>query len=440
MAFSIAIEIFTPLQNARCVQARVGALAKGRGRSATPRSKENRGERANPLEVSRRIELVHYGHDAPVYSHGPRHPLRPDRVTLTYDLIHALGLTDGERVVEVLARDATDDELGLVHTAEFIEATRLAGHGRAGRWERFGYDAADNPIFNMMHEAGARVVGATLTGGAAVLEGRCDHAFNPAGGLHHAMPGRASGFCVYNDLSVTIAWLLEQGVERVAYVDVDVHHGDGVQAAFEDDPRVLTISLHQDGRTLFPGTGFVADMGRGRARGTKVNVPLPPGTGDAPWLRAFHAIVAPLVAAFRPFVLVTQLGCDTHFTDPLADFRLTTAAYRETAQALHALAHEVTDGRWLATGGGGYRWASVVPRAWTLYFAEMVAQALPHTLPAAWVAEAEARCGCDVPATFSEPAIEGEDVQAQVDEVIEAVRRDIFPWHGLPPRGRDATA
>lgn len=390
---------------------------------------------ANPREVSRRTELVHYGQDAPLYTHGARHPLRPDCVMLTYDLIHALGLVDGERVVQVPARDATDDELRLVHAAAFIEATKRAGHGETGRWERFGYDAIDNPVFKMMHEAGARVVGATLTGGEAVITGRADHAFNPAGGLHHAMPDRASGFCVYNDLSVAIAWMLARGVDRVAYVDVDVHHGDGVQAAFEDDPRVLAISLHQDGRTLFPGTGFVSDMGRGRARGTKVNVPLPPGTGNAPWLRAFEAVVPPLVRAFRPAVLVTQLGCDTHVTDPLADFRLTTAAYRETARVLHALAHEVTEGRWLATGGGGYRWASVVPRAWTLYFAEMIEQALPDALPTTWVAEARMRCECDVPATFNEPAVVGDDVEAQVDEVIEAVRRDIFPRHGLPPRG-----
>ena len=278
---------------------------------------------------------------------------------LTYALIEALGLVDGERVVAVDGRDATDAELRRVHAAEFIEATRKAGHGRDGPWERFGYDALDNPVFPRMHEAAARVVGNTLMAGAAVVEGRADHAFNPAGGLHHAMPGRASGFCVYNDLAVTIAWMLDQGVERVAYIDVDVHHGDGVQAAFESEPRVLTVSLHQDGRTLFPGTGFVRDMGQGKARGTKVNVPLPPGTGNAPWLRAFHAVVPPLLRAFRPTVLLTQLGCDTHYTDPLAEFCLTTAAYRETARTLHALAHEVTDGRWVATGGGatsGHRW------------------------------------------------------------------------------------
>ena len=187
------------------------------------------------------------------------------------------------------------------------------------------------------------------------------------------MPSRASGFCVYDDPAVAIAWLLEQGVPRVAYVDVDVHHGDGVQAIFYDDPRVLTVSIHQSGDTLFPGTGFVSERGRGDAEGTKVNVPLWPGATDEAWLTAFREVVPPLVQAFGPDVLVTQLGCDTHATDPLAQLRLTTRAYRETASMLHGLAHEVTEGRWVATGGGGYQWARVVPRAWTIAFAEMSA-------------------------------------------------------------------
>ena len=172
-------------------------------------------------------------------------------------------------------------------------------------------------------------------------------------------------------------------------MDVDVHHGDGVQAIFYEDPRVLTVSIHQSGDTLFPGTGFVDERGAGDAEGTAVNVPLQPGVGDRAWLAAFAEIVPPVVRAFAPKVLVTQLGCDTHRTDPLAQLRLSTAAYRETAATLHALAHEVTGGRWLATGGGGYQWATVVPRAWTIAFAEMAGAELPDALPEPWIEQVE---------------------------------------------------
>ena len=329
--------------------------------------------------MSERVELVWYGDDAPWYDHGPQHPLRPARVILTRRLIQDFGILDGRRAVETPARDATDDEIGLVHTDEYIDATKRAGRGEPGDWGRFGYGPGDNPIFPHMHESSARVVGASLVAAEAVWSGRADHAFNPAGGLHHAMPARASGFCVYDDPAVAIAWLLGQGAERIAYVDVDVHHGDGVQAIFYRDTRVLTISLHQTGRTLFPGTGFPHEYGAGEAQGTKVNVPLPPFTGDDLWLQAFTEVVPPLVETWKPDVLVTQLGCDTHHTDPLANLELTTAAYRRTAVALHDLAHRAAGGKWVATGGGGYQWARVVPRAWTIYFAEMAGISVPDT-------------------------------------------------------------
>jgi acetoin utilization protein AcuC len=268
----------------------------------------------------------------------------------------------------------------------------------------------------------------------AVDSGRADHAFNPAGGLHHAMPERASGFCVYDDPAVAIEWLLRRrGMGRIAYVDVDVHHGDGPQAIFYEDPRVLTVSLHQSGRTLFPGTGFVHEAGRGSALGTKVNVPLPPSTGDEGWLRAFDAVVPPLVRAWDPDVLVTQLGCDTHHTDPLAMLSLTTNAYRATAAALHRLAHEAAGGRWVATGGGGYQWAAVVPRAWTIYFAEMADATLPDELPPEWIESAEREAGRRLPGTLSEGPLPREPFGTlrSVDEVIRDVRRTIFPRHGL---------
>jgi acetoin utilization protein AcuC len=354
-------------------------------------------------------------------------------VLFTWSLITACGLLDAPGVSTVESAPATEEDLRLVHAGEFIDATRRAGHGEPGDWWRYGYGPGDNPIFPQMHEAAAAVAGASIAAAEAVSGGRVEHAFNAAGGLHHAMPARASGFCVYDDPAIAIAWLLRQGVHPIAYVDVDVHHGDGVQAIFYEDPRVLTISIHESGEFLFPGSGFVTERGAAGGEGTKVNVPLHPGTTDEAWLAAFDAVVPPVVRAFGPKVLVTQLGCDTHATDPLAHLRLTTRAYRETASRLHALAHEVTDGRWIATGGGGYQWATVVPRAWTLYFAEMCGVELGDELPEGWIEtiEFEVRRAC--PTTFSDPPVPQDRLDAETEAAIEVVRDTCFPFFGLRP-------
>lgn len=343
--------------------------------------------------------------EARIYDHGPGHPLRPSRVLLTWALIDAYGMHDQPTVARLGANPADDETLMLVHTPEFIDATRQAGHGVDLPWSRFGYGPGDNPIFDRMHEAAAIVAGASVEAARAVLAGEVAHAFNAPGGLHHAMPGRASGFCVYDDPAIAIAWLLSNGVERIAYVDVDVHHGDGPQAIFWDDPRVLTVSIHEHAPELgfFPGTGSLSERGGSGAPDSAVNVPLSPGSGDVAWLAAFREVVPPVVRAFAPDVLVTQLGCDTHLSDPLAHLGLTTEAYRTTAALLHELAHEAAGGRWVATGGGGYQWARVVPRAWTLYFAEMAEVAVPDELPQAWIERAEVELGDAVPTTLSEP-------------------------------------
>jgi acetoin utilization protein AcuC len=374
--------------------------------------------------MSDRVELV-YGPEILAYDHGPQHPLRPVRVRLTRELIAAYGLLEGDGVTETPPRVATDEELQLVHTERYVDAVKRTAELSPGELVRFGFGPGDNPTFPGMHEASARVAGASLVAAEAVLSGRADHAFNPAGGLHHAMPERASGFCVYDDPAVAIAWLLQQGVERVAYVDVDVHHGDGPQAIFYRDSRVLTISLHETGRYLFPGTGFVDERGEGEAEGTKANVPLPPFTSDDSWLQAFHEVVPPLVRRWKPNILVTQLGCDTHHTDPLAHLNLSTLAYREAAEVLHGLAHDAAGGRWLATGGGGYQWARVVPRAWTVFFAEMSERALPDELPEAWLAVARAEAGADVPDTLSEESPPGGD-HAEVEALLQRVRREVL--------------
>ena len=236
------------------------------------------------------------------YDLGGDHPFNPVRLELTIRLATELGVLDG---VELLVPSAAgDEELLRVHAPEYLAAVREAP--LVGWDVGHGLGTADNPVFSDMHAASSLVVGSTLLAARKIAEGEADRAVNIAGGLHHAMRDQASGFCVYNDCSVAISWLLDHGFSRIAYLDTDVHHGDGVQAAFYDDPRVLTISLHQHPFTLWPGTGYSAETGRGGADGTAVNIPLPPRTRDPGWLRAFHAVVPSLLAEFEPQLLVTQ--------------------------------------------------------------------------------------------------------------------------------------
>ena len=275
------------------------------------------------------------------YDFGPGHPLAPVRVELTVRLARALGVLTAPGVGVAAPDPATDAELELVHEPEYIAAVRRAGEsGPDAALLRFGLGTADDPVFPGMHDASALVTGATLAAARAVALGSAEHAASIAGGLHHAMAGHASGFCVYNDPAIAIAGLLGEGLERIAYVDIDVHHGDGVQAAFYNDPRVLTISLHEHPATLFPGTGRPSESGGPDADGYAVNVALPAGTTDAGWLRAFHAIVPPLLRAFGPQLLVSQHGCDTHWMDPLAHLELTIDGQRAAHAAIHRLAHE----------------------------------------------------------------------------------------------------
>ena len=319
------------------------------------------------------------------YDFGPSHPLRPLRLALTMALAGQLGVLARPGVTVAAPVPADDALLELVHDPQYLVAVRRAPDDVMGRMSlRYGLGTPDNPVFREMHEASALITGATVGAARAVWEGTHQHAVNIAGGLHHAMRSQASGFCVYNDPAVAIAWLLAQGATRVAYVDVDVHHGDGVEAAFYDDPRVLTVSLHESGSTLFPGTGWPDQVGGPGALGSCVNVALPAGTGDGGWLRAFDAVVPAALRAFAPQVLVTQHGCDSHVTDPLANLRLTVDGQRASYAALHALAHEVCGGRWIALGGGGYEPVQVVPRAWTHLLAEATGAAVSGPTPDDW--------------------------------------------------------
>jgi acetoin utilization protein AcuC len=320
--------------------------------------------------MSGSVALV-WGDEFMTYRLSDDHPLQPLRVKLAVEQIQQAGLAAFAEVVA--PRVASDEEIALCHSAEYIDLVRRLSDGRANPLEgtHAGFGSTDNPIAAGMHEACATIVGGSLVAAEAVHSGAALHAFNPAGGLHHAMRERVSGFCVYNDVAIAVAYLRARG-HRVACVDVDVHHGDGTQALFYTDPEVLTISLHESGRYLFPGTGFPDETGVGAARGSAANLPLAPYMWDEPWLAAFEAVVPALLRAFRPTVLVTQDGCDTHALDPLAHLLGSTGIWPRVGSRFHEMAHELCEGRWVATGGGGYAIREVVPRAWTLLFAEMV--------------------------------------------------------------------
>ncbi|KRE58609.1 acetoin utilization protein AcuC [Phycicoccus sp. Soil748] len=380
------------------------------------------------------------------YDFGPGHPMSPVRLDLTARLCEALGVFDADGV-EVFSPEVPDDAvLETVHEPAYVAAVRAASEDPGSADGSRGIGTEDDPAFAGMHESSARVVEGTRTVCADVWEGRAAHGVNFCGGLHHAMPGNASGFCIYNDIAVGIQWLLDHGAKRVAYVDVDVHHGDGVERVFWDDPRVLTISLHESGRALFPGTGFAGEIGGPSAEGEAVNVALPPGTGDSAWLRALHATALPLVRSFKPDVLVTQHGCDTHAQDPLAHLALSVDAQRAAAEALHRLSHEVCEGRWVALGGGGYEVVDVVPRTWTHLTAIAAHQpvALTEPVPEEWLDHVETllgrvgprRMGDRDPAEgpiWHQPWDMGYNPHSEVDRAIMATRQAVFPLHGLDP-------
>jgi acetoin utilization protein AcuC len=372
------------------------------------------------------------------YDFGPQHPLKPIRVVLTVALIRACGLDVLANVDNVIPTTATRAQVETIHDPTYIDAVERISQNVGDPFDNYGWGigSGDNPAFAGMHDASMRVAGASITAAERVWRGHSEHAFNPAGGLHHAMRDHASGFCIYNDPAIAIRWLLDNGASRVAYIDVDVHHGDGVQAAFYDDPRVLTISLHESGHFLFPGTGFVDEVGNGDAEGTKVNVSLPPYTFDDVYKQAFERVVPSLVEAFGPDVLFTQLGCDTHATDPLAHFALTTKSYRYLARAFHDLAHSAAGGRWVATGGGGYQIYSVVPRAWTIYFSELAGGELPKDLPQEWIELAHAEGGHEMPDEFDDhgvilPAGRREEVTERVARAADETAARIFPYFGI---------
>jgi acetoin utilization protein AcuC len=372
--------------------------------------------------------LLVFGPRSLDYDFGPSHPLTPRRFGPGIDLLRLVGGEPGST-----PEPASDDELSMCHTPRYIQVVKRFSTGVAGWAEsEAGIGAGgDNPAFPGMHEASAAVAGGSIRAMEAILRGDVEHAFHPGGGLHHAMPGRASGFCIYNDPALAIARARRDGL-RVLYVDLDVHHGDGVEAIHAADPGVLTVSFHESGRHLFPGTGFADEVGEGPAAGTVVNVPLPPVTGDGAWLDAVTALVPELAAEFRPDVVVSQHGADSHLWDPLAHLRNTVTAMGAAARVVHDLAHEHAGGRWLATGGGGYDVYRVVPRSWALVWLAAAHREVPVETPELWRdrwAEEAGRYGqTPLPPTFDDPPTPTETATARaIEQTVETVRSTAIP-------------
>ena len=313
--------------------------------------------------------------------HGEDHPLKAERLQRGYEILTAYGAFDGQRSRLIPPRPATREELLLFHTEEYVKAVQSLSRGETEYAPgRYNFAPGDNPVFEGMFELAALKVGAALVATEMVTGGEVDVAFSLAGGMHHARPHYASGFCIFNDIAVVIHFMLSRGL-KVAYVDIDLHHGDGVQEAFYDSDRVLTVSVHESGHFIFPGTGFVRETGQGVGQGFTVNLPLAPYTDDDVYVWAFEQVVPPVLEWFNPDVVVSQLGVDTHYLDPLGHLTLTTQGYTKVVSMIKDKAP-----RWIAFGGGGYE-ASVMPRAWTLAYGIMSDTDFPDELPPAYAAK-----------------------------------------------------
>ncbi|WP_371264693.1 acetoin utilization protein AcuC [Paenibacillus sp. CF384] len=321
--------------------------------------------------------------DKAVYIHHPEagrykfnkdHPFDPIRLTLTHELLESVNAIQASHCID--SQTASDELLALVHRSDYIDAVRELSRVTPApkavkQASQYGLDSEDTPFFPGMHEAAAAIVGGSVLAADLVMRGEADHAYHMAGGLHHAFPERGSGFCVYNDAAIAIAHIRKQYGARVLYIDTDVHHGDGVQWTFYADPDVCTYSIHETGKFLFPGTGFVHERGIDAGYGTSVNVPVDPYTEDESWLACFSETVAKVAEVFKPDVIVSQHGCDAHAYDPLSHIHCSMRIYQAMPAIIHQLAHTYAAGRWIAIGGGGYDLWRVVPRAWALVWLEM---------------------------------------------------------------------
>jgi acetoin utilization protein AcuC len=365
-----------------------------------------------------------YSDDFAKFDYGAAHPLKTFRLKLTYELIKACGLLTPSDPRLIEPRMASENDLLVFHTKDYIDTLKSANSGtvKAGA-DAFGLGPGDNPIFPGMYDWSRLVAGASLHAASLVDRGEADIAFNIAGGLHHALASRASGFCYINDPVLAILFLVQRG-RKVAYIDIDAHHGDGVQQAFYDTDKVLTISLHETGAMLFPGSGFERETGVGSGNGYSVNIPLPPEADDELFVHAFDEVVLPLVKAFGPDIIVTQLGVDTFRTDPLAHLNYTTNGFCDVVTRIKTLAP-----KWVALGGGGYDVANVA-RAWTLAWAIMNDMEAPDLIPEPFL-RLHAQAGFRGRKLRDEPYALGgrskERMKKETDKVLQYIKDNIVP-------------
>ena len=338
------------------------------------------------------------------YKFSSHHPFNQFRLKLTVDLLEKMKALDPAHIIS--PKMATDEELALIHDRSYIEAVKKAGHGELSKEiaENYGLGTEDTPIFPNMHEASALLVGGTLAAVDQVMTGKSLHALHLGGGLHHGFRGKASGFCVYNDSSVAIKYLQEKYHARVLYVDTDAHHGDGVQWSFYDDPNVCTLSIHETGRYLFPGTGNINERGQGPGYGYSFNIPVDAFTEDDSWLHAYTNSIKEVAEFFKPDVILTQNGADSHYFDPLTHLSATMKIYREIPKIAHEIAHQYCNGKWIAVGGGGYDIWRVVPRAWALIWLEMTENSnCSGNLPDAWIEQWQKESPVTLPNEWDDP-------------------------------------
>jgi acetoin utilization protein AcuC len=383
-----------------------------------------------------KVALI-YSEELSQYDLGLEHPLKPIRFKVAAELIKAYNLLNSPTTKLLSPKQATDEEIGLVHQKDYIEMVKKAGQSSFNvSFLRFGLGTADNPIFPKMHEAASLIVGGSILAAKLIMRGEVDHAFNIAGGLHHALPAQASGFCIYNDVAIAIAYLLKNFRARVMYIDIDAHHGDGVQFIFYKNPEVFTISFHESGQYLFPGTGFIDEIGEGKGRGFCVNVPLELHASDEAFLSAFEEIVPPLARTFKPDIIVSQNGCDTHYSDPLAHLGLTLKGYKELISRIHSLAHEVSSGKLLVLGGGGYQTFQVVPRAFTLLFADLTHTKIRDEIPNPWLEMCRKYTSEPPPRRLLKNEKlpfkqEQKEITKRTKELIQRIKEKIFSIHGI---------
>jgi len=356
------------------------------------------------------------------YAFGKEHPFNPERIEMTVDLLRALG--HDMRINE--PQPATREDILSIHEEYYVRRVEALSDGQAvPDCEEYDLDTPDNPAFPGMDEAARWLVGGTLLGARLICEGAARRVLQLGGGLHHARRNSASGFCIYNDLAIAIHHLTKQGL-WVAYLDIDVHHGDGVQQILYEDKRVMTISFHESGQYLFPGTGEIHELGSGLGRGLKLNIPLEPFTEGESYLEAFDHVVPAALRHFRPAVLVVQAGADAHYDDPLADLMLTTRDYEAIFRRILHLADAFTSGRVLFTLGGGYS-LRAAPRIWTILYLLMHDQPTEIDLPPAWRTKWAGVLGEKFPATLHDQ----EPRHVEIPNRQEIIRRNRQTAHRL---------